>query len=943
MNLSEEFEKRIYDLVKGFVQENTLNSFLYLIDETITGYPQKIKIENGLLRLFSSILSFSTFVKESIVYKHYIPTLITLISNSNYLLDILVRNPEYIYWLLTNGGLNNKLNRNELSSEIKKNLSVYSSFNSKVNFLIRLKRREILKIGARDLNHLDSIVETTLQLSDLAEELLSSLFNLCYNKVLSEYQITKTNRKYAVITLGKLGGRELNYSSDVDLIVIVDKNLKVKDGLTYYEIVSEVIKLFIEKASSLTPEGYLYRIDFRLRPDGKNSPICRTINDTLRYYETRGENWEKQMLIKMNFLTGDKRLYNNFYNNTKSFIYHLDPFSSVTEQVYELRKITTSNYSSEVNVKQSKGGIRDIEFPIQILQMINGGKNASIQTGNTFEAISKLYTGKLLTNEEQELIKESYTFFRRIEHFLQLLDDRQTHTIPESGEVLDIISHYFGFQPSYVFSEKVYGYMTRIALFADSVYMSPEIEKSPTERSSYIIEGERAINFLDTGKAKKSLLYLKEGKGLLQRKDFDKITSKSYLKIEPFFLRYLSKSTRPDTVLNNFVRVIKNSRFPSIWYESFQSEKVFAAFLKICEYSQKAIDLFAEDKELRELFLDGTVFEPIASDTILSCNMKMILFILLVQYSNNLIDYEEIGRILSLSVKTKIIKIISGSDDKLRNLKYFICGLGSFSVEQMTFNSDIDIIFVCEASDTKKDIQKIFIGILESIRLNVEPFKIDCRLRPEGNLSQIVWNIETYISYINKRAKIWEMQSLTKMNYICGDSSLFLEFSKSISLRIEREDESLIKKEIRLMRQRIIDSDSTYMKLFNIKKSKGGITDIEFTVQYLLLKNSSIFNQLRGGNMRKVILGLTKHYPEVSSEINLLFNNYQFLINLHLLIQSIFNLSSDMLPKDIEKIKVLTSVLKLNEDKSLDNMINEISNENIRIFDFITEGKRSEK
>ena len=156
-------------------------------------------------------------------------------------------------------------------------------------------------------------IKTTIsQLSILAKTLATQLFANCYDLILSKYKIKKTNRNYTLIALGKLGGDELNYSSDIDLVLIFDKNIMINNRKEYFELLTESLQLFIESSNTITENGYLYRVDFRLRPDGKSSPLCRTINDTLHYYETRGEDWERQMLIKASYVMGDKKLYQKF-------------------------------------------------------------------------------------------------------------------------------------------------------------------------------------------------------------------------------------------------------------------------------------------------------------------------------------------------------------------------------------------------------------------------------------------------------------------------------------------------------------------------------------------------------------------------------------------------------------------------------------------------------
>ena len=183
----------------------------------------------------------------------------------------------------------------------------------------------------------------------------------------------------------------------------------------------------------------------RLRPDGKSSAVCRSLQEYLDYYESRGNDWERQMLIKAGFLGGSEKLFSQFINYIDRFIYPAVHFASPLEQMKKLRKIIERD-SDESNIKLIPGGIRDIEFTVQALQLLNGGKDESIKTGNTFYAFEKLNQAKLLSKNETKTLNDAYVFYRRIEHFLQLMNNTQTHTIPESGEIAEKLSFYLGFK-----------------------------------------------------------------------------------------------------------------------------------------------------------------------------------------------------------------------------------------------------------------------------------------------------------------------------------------------------------------------------------------------------------------------------------------------------------------------------------------------------------------
>ncbi len=324
----------------------------------------------------------------------------------------------------------------------------FKTFNGKVTALRNLKRREFLRIGLMDVYLNEKVERITEELSFLTKSITSILFDLCYKEILLKNKIEKLSNKYCLIALGKLGGNELNYSSDIDLIVFTDKNTLINKRIYYNQIITETVQLFIEQASSISSKGFLYRVDFRLRPDGKNAPLCGTINQYLQYYELRGEDWERQMLIKSDFICGSYNLYKKFYSYLEKFIYPSSFSVSPLVQIKKLKSNIEKRVSEEDNIKLIPGGIRDIEFSVQALQLLNGGKNKSLRTGNTLTAISELNKTKLLSDAETKTFSEAYILYRRIEHYLQLMNNTQTHTIPDSGELLEKVSHHLGFNTS---------------------------------------------------------------------------------------------------------------------------------------------------------------------------------------------------------------------------------------------------------------------------------------------------------------------------------------------------------------------------------------------------------------------------------------------------------------------------------------------------------------
>ncbi len=624
--LSNEFIKKLVDLSAGYLPPEKFEELIILFENEIEKTHFSFSSESNLLRIISGMYDRVSFLLECLKYPHYAEIIIAIATNSNYLTDILVINPEFFYWIINPSTLSSQINKSKFSEELNKSFSSYKSLHAKLNAIRTIKRKEILRIGTKDIMGDSSLEETTSQLSDLANTITGELFKLCYHEVLAKYDLPVLKRKYCLVSLGKLGGNELNYSSDIDLIIFYDKNTNVTRNKKYNEILTEAVFLFIESASSITSKGFIYRVDFRLRPDGRNSALCRSIEEYLNYYEIRGEDWERQMLIKASFLSGSKSLFDKFINYLQPFIYPLSFSSSPTEQIKKLKFNIEKNLKDRDDIKLLPGGIRDIEFSVQALQLLNGGKNKKLRCVNTSETIRRLKNAGLLSENETNTFDKAYGFYRRIEHYLQLMNDSQTHSIPQEGEILDKICSYFNYSNPVDFKKNVLEYRRKVQAIFNSIMGIESDTVGKTDMISY-------INFENKIKASKDLQFLREGKGLLGQKQFDKKSIADFEIIEPALEEYLALSSNPDLVLQNFVRFLRPVIFPSIWYKEFRDLKFFDSFLQLCEYSQRSIDLFAEDDNLKEFFLTRKVFEKVTNIALPSFLTKRFIFTLAVQFS----------------------------------------------------------------------------------------------------------------------------------------------------------------------------------------------------------------------------------------------------------------------------------------------------------------------
>lgn len=868
-------------------------------NKNINFYPPSS--ESNFIRILKSVFNPYSFLKDLLRYPHYIDKILRVTNYSNYLTDIIVKDPELLNWILSSSKNELMFNEKKLKIEIENSLSLISLFERKINILKRIKRRELLRIAILDIIYNEELINITASLSSLAKLLSSRLFELCYDEVLKKNNVSKRVYSFVLISLGKLGGNELNYSSDIDLILFFDKNKKI-EGKDFFDLLNQTLLLFIEKASRANEEGYLYRVDFRLRPDGKNSPLCRTLNDTIRYYELRGEEWERQMLIKSSFLFGNKKLYDLFRNFINPFVFSPIIKTSVGNEIKKIRNQSIKALNDETDIKISKGGIRDIEFSVQALQLINGAKKIELQTGNTLNAIHSLSKFKLLNQEEEKVFNDAYIFFRKIEHFLQLMNDTQTHSIPAGGEILIKLADYLKFRNSNALLKEVDDYKDKVHSIYDSI----------TGGESETHDDFTLIPFNDLKTARKNFVFLSEGKGLHDLKNFDKFTIDSFEKIRNDLIKHLKESHNPDELLTNIVKVIRSSKFPRLWFDTLSNKKLMNAFIFLAQHCKYCIERMCEDKFNRDLFLTGNCFTDTDAE-FENYSSQNLLFVLSVQYSLNIINRTE----LSESIFRHICKKINAAAkefDKIYNYNYFIALLGSTGNHQSSLFSDIDILFVIDKIPLKVDVQKQFAKLLNDIKKELHPFNVDCRLRPEGKSSLLVWDLQGNKKYFDSRARVWEFQSLTKIVFAYGNKNLFDEYIYYVIHSCKKLDSITIKKEISSIRKLLIHSQFPGSNSFHIKKSSGGIIDIEFILQKIILENPEKFWG------EKDISKILKQYVNEDEKLTQLAFYYFNLKDLEISLQIVFNNSNSIVNEEVLKNKTI-SIFLSNKNLSIEEIL----------------------
>ena len=377
--------------------------------------------------------------------------LCNIFGNSPAMAQTLIRDPLLVYWLGEESTIPRAPRVSHLGHMLDDSLHAFKTSPSKLDALRRFMRREMLRIGIRDLLRHASVVETVVSLSDLASVVIQSAYQIVESDLRKKHgppcHRDQRGKEYetgfVVLGMGKLGGGELNYSSDVDLIYLYESSegeTRAKKGQrslsneTYFETLARELTGAL---GDVTQEGTVFRVDLRLRPEGSLGPLARSLDEAIRYYESRGRDWERLAFIKARPIAGEKRVGQKFLRRLKLFVQGTgaDPPQRVLQTIRsiknQIREKMIRRGENERHVKLGIGGIREIEFIVQALQLLHVRQFPGVMKRNTLEALSYLTEVKALSKRTADQLAQSYIFLRDVEHKLQMENELQTHLIPQ--------------------------------------------------------------------------------------------------------------------------------------------------------------------------------------------------------------------------------------------------------------------------------------------------------------------------------------------------------------------------------------------------------------------------------------------------------------------------------------------------------------------------------
>jgi glutamate-ammonia-ligase adenylyltransferase len=369
---------------------------------------------------------------------------------SPYMAEILIRDPQHFYWLTDPANLYSSRKKRDIQRELAGTLKLLEDEKTQLDYLRVLKRREMLHIGVRDLLRLCSVQETLTALSTLAEILISMTHWICASALKREYGIRKNAfTSFTILAMGKLGGGELNFSSDVDLIYLYGSDQEQAGSVAAADYFRRLAQKTTAGLNKFTSEGYMYRVDLRLRPEGESGYIAYSLDGFERYYRSRLSTWERLALLKAWPVAGNRVIGGAFLDMTRAFVYDL-PFDAkalgdVRDMKSKIDKKMALRGQHSRNVKLGTGGIREIELIAQSLQVRHGSRIPGIRSRSTLTALARLYEHALISRAECDTLTRGYIFLRDVENKLQMANDAQVHSLPRDEEELKVVARTLGY------------------------------------------------------------------------------------------------------------------------------------------------------------------------------------------------------------------------------------------------------------------------------------------------------------------------------------------------------------------------------------------------------------------------------------------------------------------------------------------------------------------
>ncbi len=843
-------------------------------------------------------------------------------------------------------------------------------------FAARLRRwrnREYLRIGLADLAGRFPVETTMAELSELAAGAFRAAYLWARTTLASQYGELSLAQDgaarpngFVVIGMGKLGGGELNFSSDVDVMYLYEsddgESAGGPDGTVeprqFFTRLSELVTRALQE---VTAAGFVFRVDLRLRPDGVNGPIANSLANTLLYYESYGQTWERTALIQARPVAGTLELGQQFLHEVRPFVYrrYLDYATVADMKAMKAHVEASLDHGGRGNVKLGRGGVREIEFVAQVLQLINGGRDERVRGVGSLPTLGRLVAGGYLPPDEGAELAESYRFLRNVEHKIQIVHQRQTHVVPRGACDQESLARRLGYRSDDVVAalwEDIDHHTTRVRRAFEKLFHEPAAETQRAgdpgmeqllrtlDAREASVQRLRVLGFADPEASYDNLLLLRDGPVAARARER---RQRVLYELAPALLGTILKSVDPDRALQNLTTFMSGigarTSFLALLRENpgtlrmlvdlFASSQYLAnAFIRRPEQLDSLVraDLVrvrrpVEDltAELRGQLARAPEFEE-ALDVLRRFRNQEFLRIGINNLQGVLTPEEASAELSALADVCLRAASAVAADEVCDRYgcaqlpgRFVVCGLGKLGSGELNYNSDLDLIFVYDdtgAAAASLSPQELFSKFAQRLMTVLQTptkeglvYRIDARLRPSGRSGPLVSSLEGFRSYHATSAQVWERQALIKARAVAGDPALgerteaiIQDFVYRAPLRADEVQE------IRRLRRRMeVELARERTGRVNIKTGRGGLVDVEFVTQMLQLHHGARDPAVRQRATLAALEALASAAVLPAADRTLLADGYRFLRR----VENALRLTHDRPVEDLDRQRMDVAVV----------------------------------
>ncbi len=885
----------------------------------------------------------------------FIYAALTVFANSRYLSNVIMNSPELLHWALVSKNIEMPIQHNDLRRDLGSFSAKYSDQDVAHRIAI-FKHKYMLLIAMQDLLGFAPLADIARGLSILADVVIQGAMEYIYQQLVLRFGRPLCNTddgqimcEFVVLALGKLGASELNYSSDIDLMYLYSGSGKTTGPVTttnqdfFLQLSTRLTNLM----STMTPEGFSYRVDLRLRPDGSAGELVVPLSSAARYYNKRARDWELQMLLKARPAAGNLRLGNHFLNLLTPRIYSTTTDFSQIERLAETRDRIQQNRKRSgqgvVDVKLDPGGIRDIEFLVQCLQRLYGGKDSFLRSGGTMHALHRLREKGYLGSSDCNALFMAYTLLRTIEHRLQMLDNRQTHELPKNEKGLLRLCRQLGLEsessPGQTLETKINNHYRQVSSIYDRVIHSQRPTKSMvvqrgmssahTNEPESEEEQKNRVKALDTDASwhrhlphlerispqlanSFRALKLRWGNRMLEHFLNNIVSMPEIIKLldaKPKLVGYVgelleysphfsgsllrfSEDLKVLTAIEEQSREKNKGGNPA----PLEMDNALKQTIKDGQDSKSAVSamrrLFRKQMFLiqsRSICLSEDVFDTLVATS------RLAEWILQVTHALALKEaVKQAGEELAISSAVRII------------------ALGRLGTREFDLGSDADVVFVIPDSEAERrqlwaQAANRIVDIIASYTADGQMFSLDTRLRPLGRDGELVQTESQYLTYFSEKAETWEALSYMKSRTVAGDAEAGTEFlaklQKILWRRFAKSDD--LAPLLFDMRMRL---ESEQGKVQPLKSGEGGYYDIDFLLMYWRLLHAESFYESLNTPQRIEIIRETD--PALGEQLDVLKAAATFLRALDHAVRIQKGTSSHAMPTALWQQEMIAGLVK---------------------------------